>query len=362
MLWDAFETWAELAWDKDNCGFVECLDLSGLPDIDAPRRVRVQARQIYSFARAIKLNWPGEKRARTHVEQGLEYLNTTCRHKDGGWVHTLDSQGGVIDPTRDLYDHAFVMLAGAAAFEATGSKPALQMAKDALSFIDNHLKDEQRGGYYDSTSNRDIRRANPHMHLLEAFLELYAATNDQDYLDRASQIAALFETHFFSAQENTLCEFFNPDWTPVKGDNGRAFEPGHHYEWSTLLAIHDQITGRDTASWRRRLILQADRYGIDAASGLAHNSVLPDGTAINDGRRIWQQFEMFRAKLWHPETVAPGDSDRIFETINKTYFSSMPKGTWLDETDANGHPISTAIPASILYHLVTNLSAAFPVS
>ena len=359
LLWNAFDTWSGLAWDKDHGGFVECLTMDGTPDQQADRRVRVQARQVFSFARAMTMGWSDGESARELVEQGLNYLNTTCKHADGGWVHRVDYNGKALDQKRDLYDHAFIMMAGAAAFEATSKRSALAMAEEALAYIDRTLKDHQHGGYFESEPRSGLRRANPHMHLLEAFLTLHRATNDAAYLDRASQIVDLFEAEFFSPRENILREYFNDDWTPAKAEKGHLFEPGHHYEWATLLAQHDNLTGRDTGSWRRRLIQTADIDGTDKASGLARNVALPNGPPLDDKRRIWHQLEMFRARLWHPETAAPGESDRLFSAISEVYFKPMPEGLWLDETDASGNPTSETIPASILYHLVTALSPAF---
>ncbi len=358
LLWAAFERWSSSAWDEEKGGFVESLKMDGEADLNSDRRVRVQARQVYSFARAISLGWPKADLARDFVSRGLNYLNTVCKHPEGGWMHRISASGAVVDASRDLYDHAFVMMAGAAAFEATRDQAALEMSETALAFIDEHLADAVHGGYKEGIPAAELRRANPHMHLLEAFLAMYQATGTADYLNRATQIVSLFERHFFDPDTNILREYFKDDWRSAEGNKGRLFEPGHHYEWATLLALHDRLTGRDTLSWRRRLIATADRFGRDKESGFAHNSALPDGDILDDKRRIWHQLEMFRARVLHPETATPGDADHVLENIQKTYFDRMPSGTWIDETDATGQVTSTAIPASILYHLVTALTPA----
>ena len=54
-LWTAFAVWSEKSWDAEQGGFVEQLSMEGEPDLDATRRVRVQARQIFSFAKAIEM-------------------------------------------------------------------------------------------------------------------------------------------------------------------------------------------------------------------------------------------------------------------------------------------------------------------
>ena len=47
--------WAREGWDSSRGGFVERLDPQGRADEFAPRRVRVQARQIYCFAKAARM-------------------------------------------------------------------------------------------------------------------------------------------------------------------------------------------------------------------------------------------------------------------------------------------------------------------
>lgn len=353
LLMEAFDTWSELAWDVENGGFVECLDMAGTPDTDAVRRVRVQARQVFSFARAISMGWSKPDIARKLIMQGLAYLNGPCRHPDEGWVHKVGKSGDILDDTRDLYDHAFILMAGAAIHDATGDPAGLKLAEEALNFIDKSMYDQALGGYFDALPRPALRRANPHMHLLEAFIYLYNATKDKSYLDRAGQIVDLFEMYFFDPKHDHLIEHFNDDWSRAESEKGQLFEPGHQYEWATLLAMYDQLSERDTVSWRRRLIKMADNKGLNKETDFACNCRKLDGSTVDNNQRIWHQLEMFRARLWHAETGPDGDADRIFEALKTCYLSGMPKGTWIDEIDSNNKPVSQAIPASILYHFVT---------
>src|SRR3954454_856677 len=112
--------WAHEGWDSAAGGFVERLDVNGKADRAAPRRVRVQARQVYCFAKAAQLGWypPGGEVAL----KGLEYLLARAKSPDGqaGFVHLLGPDGAVINAQRDTYDHAFVLLALATVFQQTG--------------------------------------------------------------------------------------------------------------------------------------------------------------------------------------------------------------------------------------------------
>ncbi|MCH9751841.1 MAG: AGE family epimerase/isomerase [Alphaproteobacteria bacterium] len=354
-LWTAFDVWSERAWDSEQGGFVEQLSMEGEPDLEATRRVRVQARQIFSFAKAIEMGWPGADKARELVELGVNYLNTKLRHPDGGWVHTVSRDGTPVDDRRDLYDHAFIILAGATAYRVTGNELALQMADDAIAFIDAELKDPEHGGWFESIPNTLPRRANPHMHLLEAMLAYHAATRCEAALKRASECVRLFETRFFNPATDVMAECFTEDWRVETSDGETVFEPGHHYEWATLLLQYEQLAQRDVGSWRRRLILKANASGVEPKSKFALNAVRANGTPKNERRRLWHQLEMFRAYLNHPATIPASRSQRLLSSIKTQYLDRGPTGGWLDETGSNGMPVSQAVPASMLYHIVTSI-------
>lgn len=353
-LWAAFDVWSEKAWDAVQGGFVEQLSMDGVPDVTADRRVRVQARQVFSFAKAIEMGWPGTDKARRLVDQGVAYINDRLRHPDGGWVHTVRPDGTPIDDRRDLYDHAFMILAGATAYRITGNETALKIADDAIAFIDSELKDASHGGWFEAKPDVLPRRANPHMHLLEAMMAYYAATGAKHALDRAAECVRLFETKFFNPANNVMAEFFTTDWCLDGSQNETVFEPGHHYEWATLLYQYEKLTGHDTGSWRRRLIKRADESGINSETGFAHNLVQADDVVLNSGSRLWHQLERLRAVAYHPEIEFDFTTATMFASIQEIFLEAGPPGGWVDEISQTGKRSTNSVPASMLYHIVTS--------
>nr|WP_070961011.1 AGE family epimerase/isomerase [Hyphomonas sp. Mor2] len=351
-LWTAFEVWSEKAWDNEQCGFVEQLSMDGVPDLEATRRVRVQARQVFSFAKAIEMGWPGAEKARVLVDKGVEYLNTRLRHPDGGWVHTVRRDGAPVDDRRDLYDHAFIILAGATAYQVTGSETALQMADDAIAFIDAELKDHEYGGWFEGIPTSLPRRSNPHMHLLEAMLAYHEATGCELALERAAECVRLFETRFFNPATDVMAEYFTIDWRVETSESETIFEPGHHYEWATLLKQNEYLTGHDSGSFRRRLIGRADRVSLNPATGFAVNALFASGQPCNNNSRLWHQLELVRAYFFHADSASESATAIALRTILESYLLPGPKGGWIDELDARGNPISATVPASMLYHAV----------
>lgn len=359
-LWNTFEVWSSRAWDSDNGGFVEQLTMDGEADRAADRRVHVQARQVFSFAKAIELRWPGAQKVHALVDQGIDYLDTIARHPEGGWVHMLKSDGSCVDDTRDLYDHAFLILAGATAYQVTGNATALRIADDAISFIDAVLKDDEHGGWFESRPPAVPRRANPHMHLLEAMMAYRLATGCTTALERAAEVVCLFECSFFKPANDIVAEYFDVDWRLQSPSAQAIWLPGHHYEWATLLYQYEQITGHDSGSWRRRLIARADDAGLDAHTGLCVNALRANASAMNTNKRLWHQLERFRASLLMSETTAAKDRESMLNLIFEHFLSRGPRGGWIDELDDDGNPLSKKVPASTLYHLVTSAGLIIP--
>ena len=116
MIDHALPLWSTEGWDATTGGFVDRLDPDGRADRLAPRGVLVQARQIYCFAKAAQMGWYPE--GREIALKGLDYLLTKAKSPDGrpGFVHILAPDGAVLDPRRDTYDHAFVLLALASVY------------------------------------------------------------------------------------------------------------------------------------------------------------------------------------------------------------------------------------------------------
>ncbi|MEO0607618.1 MAG: AGE family epimerase/isomerase [Pseudomonadota bacterium] len=349
-LWTTFEVWSEKAWDPDLGGFVEQLSMEGEPDRAANRRVRVQARQVFSFAKAIEMGWPGADKARALVDKGIDYIDTKLRHPEGGWVHTIEPNGTPIDEKRDLYDHAFMILAGATAYQITGNETALKIADDAIAFIDSELKDHAHGGWFEAKPAVLPRRANPHMHLLEAMMAYHEATGCQKALERAAEVVRLFETKFFNPANDVMAEFFANDWSLETPEDQVNWEPGHHYEWATLLFQYEQITGHDSASWRRRLIKRADESGINPETGFAYNAVRADGHVVDSNSRLWHQLERFRTVTYERSFRYESFLTSMIANVFTTYLNAGPRGGWVDEVECSKLAQSFGIPASMLYH------------
>ena len=348
-LWErVMPAWAGLAVDAELGGLVENIGLDGAPRSCETRRGRIAPRQLYAFARAKRLRWNPAGAADTVIEAALEFLAGPGRATDWGWAHKFNNDGSIQDGARDLYDHAFVALAGSE-LAALGDGRGLALADEAFSVIDTLFADPARGGWRDPETAPRLKRANPHMHLLEASLAHYEAVHDPASLKRIETIMVLFERWMFDPATGAMIEDFDADWSRVEAPR---IEPGHCYEWAFLLCEVERLTGRDTASWRRRLIDYAERDGVSG------EFVVDTVGADPVTHRLWPQLERFRALAHTPRPGA--DLPAILDRIIASFLEPGPPHGWIDKLDANHAPMVSAVPASMLYHLMTALAPVSP--
>ena len=348
--------WSTVGVDHVNGGFHETLTFEGLPGA-GQKRMRTMARQIYGFAMAKQRGWNGN--ADELIQHGIEFITKNGRTKKGGFVRTLNSDGSVADPEEDAYDHAFVLLALAHA-HGCGIAGALELGQETFAFLDTHLEDTRMTGFLETAGGRGIRRSNPHMHLLEAFLAWYAATGDRTHLRRAARIVDLFRNHLFDAETWTLGEYFDDNWRPATGDQGSWTEPGHHFEWASLLVDFSGKSGQaDLVAFARKLYASAVANGLNRATGLAYAAVSREGIPLDTVSRSWPQAEVIKAAIALDGTGGPDLKPEIEARVGRLFrwhIDPAPTGLWIDQIDAEGKARAADVPASIFYHLVCALT------
>lgn len=352
----ALPLWADVGYDRARGGFHERLSLDGAPDQNCPRRLMVQARQIYVYAHAGALGWypPGTALAL----EALEVLLARYRSPDGapGYVFSVTPDGMVADPLRDTYGHTFLLLAFGWLARASGDARIARLIDEVLEFFDRHL-DDGAGGYHEGMPAALPRRQNPHMHAFEAMLALHEAVGHRQALARAERLRALLQMHFIDPATGRLGEYFGSDWAPVSPP--APVEPGHHAEWAWLLARHAALTGRRRDP-RARALFEIARAHQDRATGLLPDTVGPDGAAAASFR-CWPQTEFAKAWLAEHEAGCPQAADEAgsaLERVRACYLAGPFAGGWVDRIDRAGQSQVASVPASTLYHLFVAIAEA----
>ncbi len=351
---EALPIWSTAGVDERHGGFHEALSFDATP-LAKPKRMRTMARQVYAFAVADRFGW--RERAGPLVAHGLDFMRRG-RTAQGGWARTLAVDGAIADPAEDAYDHACVLLALAHAHRA-GNPDALALGEETLAFLDAHLEDERMTGFLETSDGTELRRSNPHMHLLEAFLAWHETTGERAHLRRAARIVDLFRSYFFDRDSWTLGEYFDRDWRPA-AEHGDRTEPGHHFEWASLLVEFSRASGqRDLIAPARKLYASAIANGLNRATGLAYDAVSREGMPLDPISRSWPQAEAIKAAIALDGTGGPDLKPEIEARVGSLFnwhIDPASRGMWIDRIDEKGQAIATEVPASILYHIVAALT------
>ncbi|MBR9824325.1 MAG: hypothetical protein GYB36_00805 [Alphaproteobacteria bacterium] len=330
------------------------MDFSGVPVSSMPRRVRVQARQVFVLSALTSAGWGDYTQ---QAQASMHWLTERAFMPDGepGWVHRLNPDGSVLDSVRDLYDHAFILLALGTLYSATQNSSYLDQADETLEFLDQMMA-SPAGGYVESIGGEPgPRRQNPHMHFFEAMLALYAATKRADYRRRLDALFALFEGLFLDVEAGVVREFFESDWSRLAGKDGDLCEPGHACEWVWLLSEYNRLTGVRTQPIAQRLFETAMSVGINPQTGLLNAAMTVDAKVVNSASRSWMQTEWMRAAsamMRWGEASAEQRLEQCLKVSQQRHFSSVLPGGWVDQVDGNGQQACSVMPTSTLYHVV----------
>ena len=341
----ALPVWASQGFDERHGCFQERLTPAGPVPGDA-RRARVQVRQVYVFANAPALGWPGP--AAALVAAGLGHFLRHYRRSDGLFRTLCAADGMALDERAFLYDQAFVLLALAESRKVLGARADL--APQALGLLDalRRLLRRTGPGFESGLPERTPLLANPHMHLLEAALAWCEAGQDPGWRALVEEITALALTRLIDPASGALLERFGEDWRPLPVAQGQVVEPGHLFEWSWLL---QRVGGAAALAAARRLVELGERHGV--RGGVVLNELNPDLTLHDPGARLWPQTERLKANA-RLAVRAPEHWPAALEAAQalQRYLAGPAPGLWHDRLSPAGQFLEEPAPASSLYHIV----------
>ena len=262
------------------------------------------------------------------ARHGLRYLRDVHRDpRSGGYAWTL-RDGQPEDRTQHAYGGAFVLLAYAAACKA-GIVEAAAWMEETWHLLELRYWDAAAGLYRDEADPdwrfSDYRGQNANMHLCEAMLAAYQASDDVRYLDRALLLASNMTQRQAAKAGGLVWEHYDSRWE-IDWDYHRddpkdlfrpwGFQPGHQTEWAKLLLILEPLLlERDR---EERWLLPTAMKLFDTALARAWDpeyggicyGFAPDGRVCDDDKYFWVQAEsLAAAALLHARTGLAGYDD-----------------------------------------------------
>ena len=344
--------WMEHAIDNRNGGFVGLVAADNVRRYDAPKSSILNARILWTFAAANRVL--RDSAYQPFAERAAAYVSAHFIDPIHGGVYWMtDAHGAVVDDRKHVYAQAFAVYGLSEHFRATGDDRSLHQAVEIFKLIEQHGHDSTFGGYREAFSRdwallEDVRLSeedpderksmNTHLHVLEAYTNLFRVWPDSLLRQRLVEVTELFLDTIVGDEGGHMCCFFDEDWTR-KSD---VVSYGHDIEASWLLLEAADVIGDGALRGRaRRAALGSaaavHREGVDPRGGL-FNEVGPSGVVDTD-KEWWPQAEAIVGFLNGYEQT--GDQEFLAAaqatwSFVKRYVLDREHGEWHRRVSAEG--------------------------
>lgn len=351
----ALPVWAKYGVDRAEGGFFERLNADYRPT-NEPRRVRLVSRQIYCYSVAHMLGVDG---ARDIVLHGLSFLRSRLIQSDGLLLRSIDLVSGELRRDADPYDYAFVLLALAT---ATRAFPELK----ELAIVAKEVRGQLESMRHRVIGFREpgVLKANPHMHLLEAFLAWEQVSSDPCWPSLGDDMVRLCTSRLIPESGGVISEFYDESWRALPSNF--VVEPGHLFEWAWLLIRWAEARSDKSVFDRAQGLVEfAESNGLRTRGkySVAVNALDRNGVVVDADAKLWPQTERIKALHLIAQHPWSSDATRVVATESlpsaiqalRHYFDGAADGMWHEVLLSSGKLDDQPTRASSLYHIICAL-------
>jgi mannobiose 2-epimerase len=392
LLKELIPFWMTRGVDKEYGGYLTYLDKDGNPTGETVKTLIGQTRMIYAASAAHRAGL-GDGYFLESARQGVDFLiDHFWDPVQIGWFWTTERDGRPLNLSKLTYGQSFAIYALAEYGMASGDPRGLEWAVKTYETIQTYAADNCNGGYYEFLE-RDWSKKRPgayggdrkgmdvHMHLMEAFTNLYELSGDPRHKDRTCEIIDLLFKRIIHPEYGTGMAQFALDWTPLRAilfkdvwgadrdaddTEGRPLNNtsfGHNVEFAWLLIHSINILGLDINDYKerlRKLFEHAEKYGIDWQRGGIYCEGPNDGPARERNKEFWQQAECLIGFL--DAYLLLGDEKYLnaYENLHRFVMDVMINhkvGEWWPLFDENNNLLWTHMAHAwkINYHTIRSM-------
>lgn len=283
------------------------------------------ARHLWSFSSSYRvLKKPEYLSMATHVYQ---FIKEACIDKVYGGVYwMLDYRGEVIDDRKHIYAQAFMIYGLSEYYRVTKDKEALDLAMVLYDLIESKGFNEDNGAYKEEFTREWVETPNEmlsengviaditmntHIHILEAYTNLYKVAPSDELKERLNYLLALHYERLYQS-DRFLGVFFDQNWKSIL--DLKSF--GHDIEASWLIDEALKVLGNEDPRYHRMV--------IDIAENIRSVAINDDGSLLNEQ----EGDHIDRTRIWWAQAEAALGFYNAYQKTNDAVFRAAAEGCW----------------------------------
>lgn len=354
--------WYDTTIDREHGGYL-LADDSRVKVTAREKQLVSQARMIWGFSHAHLRGLSNSQRDYLKAaEQGYRFLLKHLKDPEyGGYYWTTDLAGQPVNTRKIVYGQAFVIYGLVEYYRASGDPEALRHALEQYATLQRKAYDSEHGGWIEHFE-RDwtpilkpspeaivevggFKSANTHLHLMEAFTELYDVTRDPKGRRSLEESLRINMRQFYPRNPAEAAFHRQLDWGAVTAPSSAGLSYGHNVEFAWLM-IRAEKALRRNPSWNHfnAYIHHALRHGYDHERGGLYNRGVGDQPATDTDKVWWVQSELLAALADGLQNQENEDWAKALNSLVKwiNEYQADPKDRiWIDTLTADGKPKST---------------------
>jgi mannobiose 2-epimerase len=292
-LHNILDFWQNKTIDDLHGGFFGQMDNDNRIIVEAPKGSVLNSRILWTFSAAYQLT-KSEVYLKT-AERAFEYLSDHFIDKEfGGVFWTVDYKGNPLDTKKQIYALAFAIYGLSEFYISSKNEEVLNLAIDLYNAILKYSYDIENGGYMEALtrdwkeiedlrlSNKDAnekKSMNTHLHLLEAFANLYRVWKNEKLEEKISELIYIFLNQIIDRDTHHLILFFDEKWNP----KSQIVSYGHDIEAAWLIEEAAKIIGN------KSLLQQVKDQSVNLAIAAS------DGLDTDGG--LWYEYDLGKDDL-----------------------------------------------------------------
>lgn len=321
--------WMHSVTDNERGGFYGKIDHDDTVHPNAVKGAVLNSRICWTFSAAY--NQTKDPQYLLFAKRAFGYIVEHFIDKEYGGVYwTVTASGDPADTKKQTYAIAFAVYGFSEYYLASRDEKAKQYAIDLYNSIVQHATEPNYGGYLEAFSRNwsdlsDMRLSakdanerktmNTHLHVLEAFANLYRIWPEPALKKRIMELISIFLQYIIHPSSHHLQLFFNDEWE----SQATLISFGHDIEAAWLIQEAAEIIQEEEllrkVKARSILIAEAAAEALDKDGGLWYE--------LDPAANHW-----IREKHWWPQAEAMAGFFNAWQISGNEKFLKNSTSSW----------------------------------